>query len=154
MFSSQAFKEGIHKWKVECLSVDGGCSREIGIATSYDFVEKEAVNSIWMNYGQKKDFLAYYYSGAPEEGNLAICERKEGEGALNPESRIVSTVGWNKGESMVITLDFEKGKLSFEKNGQALGVLEIDKGRTYYPGMSFYCQSSFPAACDFRIVCL
>ncbi len=107
MFSSQGFSEGILKWKVECLSVDGGCSKEIGIATSYDFVEKNTYNSVWMNYGRKKGFLAYYYSGALVGGNLAIGERKEkfkrGVSRECPELNVTATVPWRKGESMVLT---------------------------------------------------
>ncbi len=71
---------------------------------------------------------SYYYYGYSD--GKALCSATGGS-----ETKVQKCSEWKNGDTITLFLDCEDGKITFWRNKERLGTLEIEKGTRYYPAM-------------------
>eukprot|EP01084_Bolivina_argentea_P199755 341737_1 len=115
--SDEGFRNGIHMWRLLCIDC---AEREIDeINVGYAI----GVSTDFMNCDRLIDKLqnSIYY-----DGNSGIISRCFKEKICDTKSK------WGKGDEIVLSLDCDERKISFYKNGENVGIYDIETQKAYY----------------------
>ncbi len=121
------FAEGIHTWEITKNTDSTSGYYELGVVTKpHCLGDKDRHQHL------TKEFCGITYTYSGNSTKLFECiDGSDRHVESNKESH------WDKGQTVQVTLDCELWKISFRKNDEYLGTIDMRKNLTYHPAISY-----------------